>query len=112
MPVVLAVATILGGIAAIWFFRDKIAGWWQHGHVPDPPPEIGDVDLDYPDRSGLKARLEAEGYKIRWSREDNLAERFAEGWEIVIESLANGTRRRLRIREQGSSLHLIRKRAA
>lgn len=32
MAIILGIATILGGIAAIWFFWDKIAAWWQEQH--------------------------------------------------------------------------------
>ena len=28
MEVVLTAATLLGGIAAVWYFWDKIVGWW------------------------------------------------------------------------------------
>ena len=35
MDVLLAVATILGGIAAIWFFWDKIALWFSGTHVTE-----------------------------------------------------------------------------
>jgi hypothetical protein len=42
-----------------------------HVHSPDAPePNISWVDLDYPARSGLKTRLEAEGYDIGWRRDD------------------------------------------
>ncbi len=39
MDAVLAVATILGGIAAVWFFWDKIAGWLWPDPLRNPTPE-------------------------------------------------------------------------
>lgn len=39
MEIILSVATILGGIAAIWYFWDEITSWWQrrrHTDVPEP----------------------------------------------------------------------------
>lgn len=35
-----------------------------------PEPNISWVDLEYPARSGLKARLQAEGYEVSWRRDD------------------------------------------
>lgn len=35
MEILLAVATILGGIAAIWFFWDKIASWSGRARVTE-----------------------------------------------------------------------------
>ncbi len=30
MELILAVATLIGGIAAVWYFWDKIVGWWRN----------------------------------------------------------------------------------
>ena len=30
------------------------------------PPEVENVDLNYPARSGLQQRLAAEGFRLRW----------------------------------------------
>jgi hypothetical protein len=35
VELLLAVATILGGIAAMWFFLDKIALWFSRTHVTE-----------------------------------------------------------------------------
>ena len=32
MGLILGAATLLGGVAAVWFFWDKIAAWWQPRH--------------------------------------------------------------------------------
>lgn len=29
MEAILTTATLLGGIAALWYFRDKIVSWWR-----------------------------------------------------------------------------------
>lgn len=39
MNAVLAIATILGGIAAIWFFWDKIVQWLRPDPLQNPTPE-------------------------------------------------------------------------
>jgi hypothetical protein len=35
-----------------------------------PAPNVKYVDLDYPAESGLKSRLEAEGWDVTWRRDD------------------------------------------
>lgn len=62
----LAVATILGGLAALWFFWDKIVVWWRAPQVQAPRSEQFVkkwVDVNYPRDSGLQATLEAAGYR-------------------------------------------------
>ena len=48
------------------------------------------VSMDHPARSGLKARLEAAGYVVKWASDTRLADLALEGWEIVIEPDAQG----------------------
>ena len=48
------------------------------------PPEAENVDLNYPDRSGLQQRLAAEGYRLRWVREEQVGRRRGEGWQVVV----------------------------
>jgi hypothetical protein len=48
------------------------------------PPEVEAVDANYPARSGLQDRLTAEGFTLHWVREENVAGRREEGWEVVI----------------------------
>jgi hypothetical protein len=65
---VLAAATILGGIAAIWFFgtRRRVL---QEMDVSSSAraSTIGKVvDFRYPTDSGLQQRLEAERYDVAW----------------------------------------------
>jgi hypothetical protein len=47
-------------------------------------PEVELVDLEFPSRSGLQGKLEADGFRLRWVREDDLAHRRETGWEIVV----------------------------
>jgi len=47
--------------------------------------EIKSVDSEYLEKSGLKAHLEKDGVKLRWSTFDKVPTRKLEGWEIVYE---------------------------
>lgn len=52
------------------------------------PSDTKVVRSDYPSTSGLQARLEAEGYRVRWVRDDQIQRRQGEGWEgVVIEEI-------------------------
>jgi hypothetical protein len=37
---ILGAATILGGVASLWFFWDKIAAWWHGQPAPPPAPAL------------------------------------------------------------------------
>ncbi len=45
---------------------------------------LSERSANYPTASGLKQRLESAGYVVRWSTEDKLSERLAEGCELVV----------------------------
>ncbi|MFH1653512.1 MAG: OB-fold nucleic acid binding domain-containing protein [Pseudomonadota bacterium] len=51
------------------------------------PPEKRKVAMNYPEKSGLIAKLEAEGYRLLWSNDDIKA-----GYETVIITLEDGSR--------------------
>lgn len=51
------------------------------------PPEVENVDLNYPDRSGLQARVVAAGFRLHWVREELVGRRRGEGWEVVVVDL-------------------------
>jgi hypothetical protein len=51
-----------------------------------PRPKVENVDLNYPDRSGLQQRL-AEGFRLRWVREEHVGPRCGEGWQVVIDEM-------------------------
>lgn len=48
------------------------------------PPEVEAVDLNYPTRSGLQGRLVAQGFRVRWVREEDVGRRRGDGWEVVV----------------------------
>ncbi len=77
---ILAVATILGGIAAIGYFRDK---WRAKQHLRE---EEKVVNSAWWESSNLKTEYEAKGYgSFAWSNSDKVEERVAFGKEIVYE---------------------------
>lgn len=76
MVSVLTIATILGGIAAIWFLWEKFfsveafekkvnSTWWE--------------------KSQLKGKLEKNGYIFRWTDSDSVEEKSSNGYEIIFE---------------------------
>lgn len=67
------------------------------------------VDADYPARSGLKARLEADGYSLTWAWDSKLAELELKGWETVIEQDAQGVLTKFRFDEVGPHQTLMKK---
>jgi hypothetical protein len=77
---ILAIATIIGGIAAVNYFLDK----WRERHrwtVEDK-----EVNSTWWESSDLKKQYEAKGYRdFAWSNADRVAERIAEGKEFVYE---------------------------
>jgi hypothetical protein len=81
--------------------------------VEPQPVEVVDksVDIQYPEHSGLVAKLKNEGYDVAWAWDTRLARLVdLEGWEIVIESYGQVlTRFRL---EDRPSQTLIKKRIA
>ena len=77
---VLGVATILGGIAAILYFRDK---WKDRTRFAE---EDKLVTSTWWEASDLKKHYEEKGFRsFGWSNADRVAERQAEGAEIVYE---------------------------
>lgn len=77
---ILGIATVLGGIAAIGYFRDK---WRENRQWTEQQKEINST---WWESSELKKQYEANGYQdFGWSNSDRVAERTAEGREIVYE---------------------------
>lgn len=60
---VLAACTIIGGIAGVWFFWDKIAA--QCMHKPESLPEM-QVSRQTADEMGLETYLKKLGYRLFW----------------------------------------------
>ena len=48
------------------------------------------VDFNYPNTSGIQARLEAEGWRTAWCKESRMPTLELEGWEIVVENDRHG----------------------
>ncbi len=68
------------------------------------------VDLEYPGRSSLKTKLEADGYRLSWAWDTRIARLVdVEGWEIVIEPDAQGVLTKFRT-EAGPNQTLIKRR--
>jgi hypothetical protein len=77
---VLGIATILGGIAAIGYFRDK---WRENQQWTVQQKEINNT---WWESSELKKQYDTNGYKdFGWSNSNRVAELTAEGGEIVYE---------------------------
>lgn len=55
---ILGISTILGGIAAVWFFIDKALKRLIKA-IPELP-----VDIDMAEQLGLRQQIEAEGYRL------------------------------------------------
>jgi Protein of unknown function (DUF1156) len=69
------------------------------------------VDFEYPKDSGLLARLETEGYEVRWCADRNLSRRVdLEGWEVLREGIDGGRRVIFRLRDRPDNQTLIRRR--
>jgi hypothetical protein len=69
------------------------------------------VNFDYPTESGIQKRLNADGYRLLWSLESELASRVdLHGWEIVIEPDANGKLFRFRCKDPSDDQILLKKR--
>jgi hypothetical protein len=114
METILAAATILGGIGAVWFFWDKIVAWWKAFTARTPPPAAPSqkwVDFRYPTDSGLQQRLENEGFNVAWCFDSRLARKTElEGWEVVVEVDRDGNRSNLKFRDNPSNQTLIKRR--
>lgn len=80
--------------------------------LPPPLRTIEDlaVDIDFPSRSGLQDRLNAQGYRLVWATESKASSRIAaEGWQRVIEENAMGQLRQYRVKDRLDDLLLLKK---
>jgi hypothetical protein len=69
------------------------------------------VDFRYPVDSGVQARLEADGYRVRWCSDTRLSRALdLEGWAVVVTQDQNGIPVRLRLRDRPSDQTLVKKR--
>ena len=74
MEIILAIATILGGITAVWFIWDKSRkkkAWHEKDKI---------VDTSWWEISELKKRTDAQSITVRWSKPDKIEGRKAIGY--------------------------------
>lgn len=125
MDTLLAIATILGGIAAVWYFWDKIIEFARPKHaasaepfVPALPPAQQPpaqpmekwVDFNYPRDSGLQAKLESADFSVAWCLDNRLARKTElEGWQVVVESGAENQTFIFRLKDSPDNQTLIKK---
>ena len=78
---ILGICTVLGGLAAIVFFWDKILAWF--GREPEPIPEM-QISRKAAYEMGLEAHLKAQGYRLFWGdvREREYYLRFGD-YELI-----------------------------
>ena len=78
---ILGICTVLGGIAAVGYFRDK----WRKKQEWNENDKV--VNNNWWESSDLKKQYEARGYKeFGWSNSDRVRELIAEGKELVFET--------------------------
>lgn len=76
----LGIATVLGGIAAIFYFGDK---WKDRTHFTEEEKQVTSA---WWESSDLKKQYEEKGFQsFGWSNADRVAERVAEGAEVIHE---------------------------
>ena len=76
----LGIATILGGVAAVLYFRDK---WQERNRYTEQEKEVNSA---WWEASNLKKEYEAKGFRsFAWSNSDRVAEREVEGAEMIYE---------------------------
>jgi hypothetical protein len=89
LNIILAVSTVLGGIAAVWFFWDKIVVWLcrsQQVAVASAPP-VARLRIQLPERINSVGYLGAPA--------------FVPMWNVKVRLIANGDVRPLDVVEAG-----------
>lgn len=95
---VLGVATIVGGIAAIFYFRDK---WKDRNRFTEEDKEVTSA---WWEGSDLKRAYESKGFRsFGWSNSDRIPERQAEGAEVIYE-LDNARKVKSRLVNRGGQV--------
>jgi predicted nucleotide-binding protein len=76
-------------------------------------PKVKFVDMNYPHDSGLQSKFEAEGYRVRWCDETNLARRLdIDGWSLATMTDAEGSEVILKMKDRPEDQTLIKKKEA
>ena len=69
--------------------------------------------MHYPRDSGLLRQLEAEGYRVRWRFDRDVARAVdIEAWELVHQDLGDGRVAMLKLRDRPDNQTLLKKRHA
>ena len=77
---ILGVATVLGGIAAVLYFREK---WLARNRWAEQDKIVNSA---WWESSDLKREYESKGFaSFSWSNRERVAERVKEGAEVVLE---------------------------
>ena len=99
----LIIATLLGGVAAIGYFRDV---WRKKRQWVEKDKEVNSA---WWESSGLKNQYEEKGYKdFGWSNSDLVAQRIEDGKEIVFE-IDEGNRVKYKLLNRSGQVLLGRK---
>jgi hypothetical protein len=90
--------TILGGIAAIWFFWEKFK--------PNKQWVINDkiVSSNWFDSSEIKKDFESQGYSFRWFSPDKIEERIQKGYVVIYEEDKSNMKRNRFVNKSGQIL--------
>jgi hypothetical protein len=100
---VLGIATVLGGIAAVIYFVDK---WKERSRFTEEDKQVTSA---WWEASDLKREYEAMGFRsFGWSNADLVAERQAEGAEVIYE-VDNGKKSKSRLVNRSGQLLIGRK---
>ena len=76
MEIALNIATLLGGIVALWFLYEKF-------FIIEAKEKF--VNNSWWESSRLNKKLTAKGYSFRWSNPQAVEERVSNGYEIIYE---------------------------
>ena len=100
---VLGIATIFGGIAALWYFLDK---WKDRNRFTEEEKEVTSA---WWEASDLKRDYEGQGFQsFGWSNSDRVAERQDEGAEVIY-LIDQGQRVKFRLVNHSGQVLIARK---
>lgn len=83
--------------------------------APTKPSRLEEkwVDMHYPRDSGLLRKLEAEGYRVRWRFDRDVARAVdIEAWDLVHQDLGDGRVAMLKLHDRPDNQTLLKKRHA
>ena len=86
MEIILAIATILGGISAIIFFCDKYKKKNSHADNTEFRDKEKVIDNSWWESSELRNDLLKNDYEFRWSNQDKIENRLSQGYEVIFQT--------------------------